>query len=134
MTSATFWHRDRQSDTGRSPSFATLCKRSALAALLLAVFALAYGGTVALLMHQAAFLAAPGDRLMVVFPRDTGTATALERIGAAGATYTGSSRWIHQAEVIDASAAEQLARDAWVMRFPGRPALEGCFSVARENR
>ncbi len=110
---------------------ATLCKRGALAVVLLAAFALAHGGTVVLLMHQAAFLTAPGDRLMIVFPRETSTATALETLGAAGTIYMGSSRWIHQAEVIDASAAERLARYAWVMRFPGRPALEGCFGVAR---
>ena len=102
-----------------------------LAGLVLTVFLLGYGATLALVLHQAAFATSPGDRLLVAFAPGTGTPAVVEQLGAAGAVHHGAAGMpgFHQAEIIDAGAAENLSRVAWVMRVPGRPALASCFNI-----
>lgn len=111
-------------------------KRWLTASLLLAAFVLAYGGTLGYLFHEAAFLTQPGDRLVVVFPPDTPVATALERLGTAGATLTGTTGLpgFYQAEALDDTAADRLAPHAWVMRIPGQPTFAGCIAFVLNKR
>ncbi|MEX0729951.1 MAG: hypothetical protein WD057_04145, partial [Aquisalimonadaceae bacterium] len=111
-------------------------RHCALATLLLAAFVLAYGGTLAYLFNQASFLTQPGDRLVVVFPPDTPVATALERLGTAGAVLSGTAGmpWYYQAEAVDTGVAERLVRNAWVMRIPGKPTFAGCVAFVTNKQ
>ncbi|MCC5809018.1 MAG: hypothetical protein JJU06_01495 [Ectothiorhodospiraceae bacterium] len=105
-----------------------------MAALVMAGFLLAHGLTAALVLHQAAFTAAPGDRLVVLFPPGTPATTAVSTLGASGASVVGKPGWlpVYQAEVIHHSAPERIEGGAWVMRFPGKPALKSCFGGGAE--
>lgn len=120
----------------RTPDVRACLRRGAAAAVLTTLFLLAYGGTLAAYLQQGAPLAQPGDRLLVVFPRDTDVPTALQRLGEAGAVLsdgTGAPPF-YRAEVIDGAAGRRLAGDAWVLRLPRSPTLEGCFSLVTEGR
>lgn len=106
------------------------------ALLLLGAFVLAYGGTLGYLFHEASLLTQPGDRLVIIFPTDTPVATALEQLGSAGATLTGTTGmpWLYQARALDDSVAERLAPHAWVMRIPGQPTFAGCIAFVLNKR
>lgn len=135
MISSSYWHRDGWARIylgrfGRVP-----IHRWAAAAGAVVVFVLAYAGTFTILFHQAAFMAKPGDPLVVVFPQDTTVATAVEQLGSAGTivSSTVGMPWFYRVEVIDEAAVEALAGVAWVMRIPGQPTLKGCFSVLTDD-
>ena len=110
-------------------------RRGFLASALLTTFVVAYGATLTLAFHNAAFLTEPGDRLIVIFPPGTSMPSALERMGAAGTVVVGdgAAGSIYRAEVIEQAAAERLTSQAWVMREPGKPYFQGCIPVPPER-
>jgi hypothetical protein len=115
----------------------TVTGRHALCAMVVSLVALlAYAAPIGVVLHQAALLAGPGDRIAVVFPPRTSTHAALEAIGGAGAVMAGKSRvpGHFAAEVIDADAVERLARQGLVLRVPQEPTLASCFDMLTDRR
>jgi hypothetical protein len=110
--------------------------RLALAAAVLVVFVAAYAGTLSIVLHQAALLAQPGDRLVVRFSRSTPVDEALGRVGSAGTVLTGTRGmpWFYQVDVVEAAAGRRLAQEGWVLRVPQQPTLQGCFAVLSDRR
>jgi hypothetical protein len=110
--------------------------RITLAAAVLVVFFAAYAVTLSIVLHQAALLAQPGDRLVVRFSRSTPVDEALGRVGSAGTVLTGTRGlpWFYQVDVVEPAAGRRLAHDGWVLRVPQQPTLQGCFAVLSDRR
>jgi hypothetical protein len=119
-----------------SATIRALLPRLGAAAALAAAFGAAYALTVGIILHQAALLSQPGDRLIVLFAPGTEVAAALEQLGSAGSVLSGTTGvpWFYQADVIDSAAAQRLAQRGLVLRIPQEPTLSGCFSVMTDQR
>jgi hypothetical protein len=111
-------------------------RRLLLVLVLLVVFCAGYGATLSVVLHQAALLAQPGDRVVVVFPPGTPVTVALQRLGSAGAVLSSprGNPWFYQAEVVDAAAVQHLSAQGWLLRVPQEPTLAGCFGMLTEQR
>lgn len=121
---------------GFSPDLLTYLRRAGAALGVTLVLAIAYAVPVSLVLREAAFLADPGDRLVVIFPPGTPTGAAVERLGAAGSVFSGTTRLpqVYRADVLDPQAARRLAERAWVMRIPAQPTLSSCFGLVAGER
>lgn len=131
------WHRSATGVRQLLPATpGAALRRGILAAVLLAGLGLAHGTTLALVLHQAATFTQPGDRLVVAFAPGTAMPRALERLGDAGAVFSGTAvmPWLYRAEALDPDAAESLSSVAWVMRVPGKPTFAGCVAFITDER
>lgn len=104
--------------------------RWAAAALLAATLVVAHAGPLALVLHQAAYVAEPGDSLVVVFPPRMPVDAAVGVLGAAGTVLSDAvgMPWFYRVRVVDGAAAHRLSDHGWVMRIPGPPRFAGCFA------